>query len=153
RLGAPRVTQVHRIERGADSVHDRTKFPDHARIPGRLTAPRSNNLPDRSRSLHERRGDNLLRCLRTEVPPSLRRGGRRAIRMTADVRTAAVVLVMMTPFHASMVGADRRRDESEIRQLQARQQDAWNRHDAAAYAALFTDDGDVVNVVGWWWKG
>ena len=22
-----------------------------------------------------------------------------------------------------------------------------------AYAALFTEDGDCVNVVGWWWKG
>ena len=31
--------------------------------------------------------------------------------------------------------------------------DAWNRHDAKAYASLFADDGDVVNVVGWWWKG
>ena len=37
--------------------------------------------------------------------------------------------------------------------MQARQQDAWNRHDAKAYAALFADDGDVVNVAGWWWKG
>ena len=37
--------------------------------------------------------------------------------------------------------------------MQPRQQDAWNRHDAKAYAALFADDGDVVNVAGWWWKG
>jgi uncharacterized protein (TIGR02246 family) len=44
-------------------------------------------------------------------------------------------------------------NESGIRQLQASQADAWNRHDAAAYAALFTEDGDCVNVVGWWWKG
>jgi uncharacterized protein (TIGR02246 family) len=44
-------------------------------------------------------------------------------------------------------------DESGIRQLQTSQADAWNRHDAAAYAALFTEDGDCVNVVGWWWKG
>ena len=44
-------------------------------------------------------------------------------------------------------------DESGIRQVQAVQADAWNRHDAAAYAALFTEDGDCVNVLGWWWKG
>jgi uncharacterized protein (TIGR02246 family) len=63
------------------------------------------------------------------------------------------MLVVMMMYNASALGADRARDESEIRQLQARQQDAWNRHDAKAYAALFTGDGDVVNVVGWWWKG
>jgi uncharacterized protein (TIGR02246 family) len=44
-------------------------------------------------------------------------------------------------------------DQSAIREVQARQADAWNRHDARAYAALFTPDGDVVNVVGWRWKG
>ena len=44
-------------------------------------------------------------------------------------------------------------DEAAIRQVQVQQAEAWNRHDAHAYAALFSDDGDVVNVVGWWWKG
>ena len=44
-------------------------------------------------------------------------------------------------------------DETAIVQLQARQADAWNRHDAAAYARLFTPDGDVVNVLGWLWRG
>jgi uncharacterized protein (TIGR02246 family) len=63
------------------------------------------------------------------------------------------MLVVMMAYDSSALGAGRARDESEIRQLQVRQQDAWNRHDARAYAALFTDDGDVVNVVGWWWKG
>lgn len=43
--------------------------------------------------------------------------------------------------------------EGEIRNVEVRQADAWNRHDATAYASLFTEDGDVVNVVGWWWKG
>ena len=73
--------------------------------------------------------------------------------MTAHVRVAVAVVVVMMAYHAPALGADRTRDESEIRQLQARQQDAWNRHDAKAYAALFADDGEVVNVVGWWWKG
>jgi uncharacterized protein (TIGR02246 family) len=44
-------------------------------------------------------------------------------------------------------------DDAAVREVEARQAAAWNRHDAAAYAALFTEDGDVVNVVGWWWKG
>lgn len=29
---------------------------------------------------------------------------------------------------------------------------AWNRADAAALAALFTEDADFVNVVGLWWE-
>lgn len=44
-------------------------------------------------------------------------------------------------------------DVNAIRALQEQQAAAWNRHDAAAYASLFTEDGDVVNVLGWWWKG
>lgn len=51
---------------------------------------------------------------------------------------------------ASAVTAD---DESGIRQVQVAQADAWNKHDAAAYSALFTEDGDCVNVLGWWWRG
>ena len=45
------------------------------------------------------------------------------------------------------------KDEEEIRNLETRQQGAWNKHDAKAYAGLFTENGDCVNVVGWWWKG
>lgn len=44
-------------------------------------------------------------------------------------------------------------DEREIRAVAVRQGETWSRHDAKAYAALFTEDCDVVNVVGWWWKG
>jgi hypothetical protein len=39
-------------------------------------------------------------------------------------------------------------DVAAIRALQDEQASAWNRHDAAAYASLFIDDGDVVNVAG-----
>jgi uncharacterized protein (TIGR02246 family) len=44
-------------------------------------------------------------------------------------------------------------DEAAIRELQSRQAAAWNSHDAVAYANLFSEDGDVVNVLGWWWRG
>ena len=49
--------------------------------------------------------------------------------------------------------AEATNDEGAIRALEVQQQEAWNHHDAKAYAALFTEDGDCVNVVGWWWKG
>lgn len=61
----------------------------------------------------------------------------------------AVVLVATLPARAHAQA----RDEAAIRTVASRQADAWNQHDARAYAALFTDDCDVVNVVGWWWKG
>ena len=44
-------------------------------------------------------------------------------------------------------------DDAAIRDVEVRQASAWNRHDAGAYADLFTADGDVVNVLGWWWQG
>ena len=46
------------------------------------------------------------------------------------------------------------KDEEEIRNLvETQQQEAWNKHEAKAYAGLFTENGDCVNVVGGWWKG
>ena len=55
---------------------------------------------------------------------------------------------------SGVLAADRPpQDEAAIHRVQKLQAEAWNRHDAAAYARLFTEDGDVVNVVGWWWKG
>ncbi len=44
-------------------------------------------------------------------------------------------------------------DEASIRQLENDQATAWNHHDAKAYATLFSEEGDVVNVLGWWWQG
>ena len=57
--------------------------------------------------------------------------------------------VSVTPVFA----ADQSGDEAAIRALEARQPEAWNKHDAKAYAGLFTENGDCVNIVGWWWKG
>jgi uncharacterized protein (TIGR02246 family) len=69
-------------------------------------------------------------------------------RVVMCLSAVALLLVRVSPSSADQGG-----DDAEIRALQVRQAEAWNRHDAKAYAALFADDGDVVNVVGWWWKG
>ena len=44
-------------------------------------------------------------------------------------------------------------DDGAIGRLELAQAESWNNHDARAYAALFTPDADVVNVLGWHWKG
>ncbi len=70
--------------------------------------------------------------------------------MVWQVLTLAVLFSASMPLQAG----DRAADEAAIRDLVgARQQQAWNQHDAHAYAALFAGDADVVNVVAWWWRG
>src|SRR5438876_4592487 len=68
-------------------------------------------------------------------------------------RIGSVAILIMASAGV-VAAADRHAEESAIRDVvQTRQQQAWNQHDAKAYAALFAEDGDLVNVVGWWWKG
>jgi uncharacterized protein (TIGR02246 family) len=62
-------------------------------------------------------------------------------------------LLLMTASLCGTAPAAQGDDEAAIRDVQREQADAWNRHDATAYARLFTEDGDVVNVLGWWWRG
>ena len=69
-------------------------------------------------------------------------------RIISKILVAAIVL-----FSSRMFAADQSGDEAAIRALEARQPEAWNKHDAKAYASLFTENGDCVNIVGWWWKG
>lgn len=71
--------------------------------------------------------------------------------MTIGYRLA--ILVLALGFLSSTQATAQEADVAAIRALQDEQAAAWNRHDAAAYARLFTEDGDVVNVLGWWWKG
>jgi uncharacterized protein (TIGR02246 family) len=59
---------------------------------------------------------------------------------------AALTLLPWTAAYAETV------DDVAIREIEARQQAAWNAHDARAYAALFSEDADVINVLGWWWR-
>jgi uncharacterized protein (TIGR02246 family) len=61
----------------------------------------------------------------------------------------AAALTVVSPLPATA----QRGDEAEIRTVAMRQGETWSHHDAQGYAALFTEDCDVVNVVGWWWKG
>lgn len=63
------------------------------------------------------------------------------------------ILTLAISFPKTALCGSREQDEIEIRRVQTDQQEAWNRHDAKAYATMFTEDADVVNVLGWWWKG
>ena len=44
-------------------------------------------------------------------------------------------------------------DQEEIRTVALGFFEAWNRHDMKAFAALFTDDADRINIVGMHWRG
>ena len=63
--------------------------------------------------------------------------GRRVV-LGAVVTTASAFATAATVAAATA-------DLDAIRQVQERQ--------AAAYAALLTSDGAIVNVLGWWWQG
>ena len=69
-------------------------------------------------------------------------------RLISKALVSCLVLLTVPVF-----AADQSADETAIRALEARQPEAWNSHDAKAYASLFTENGDCVNIVGWWWKG
>jgi uncharacterized protein (TIGR02246 family) len=64
---------------------------------------------------------------------------------------SVLILIAALPQIASCASSEE--ETAAIRQVEMQQQEAWNRHDAKAYANLFSEDGDCVNVVGWWWKG
>ena len=63
------------------------------------------------------------------------------------------ILILATTSPKTAFGSPHDQDEADIRNVETRQQESWNRHDAKAYAALFTEDADLVNVVGWRWQG
>ena len=68
-------------------------------------------------------------------------------------RALLIALMLGCNCAAAAAAGSRSADESSIRQLEADQAAAWNAHDATRYAKLFTARGDVVNVMGWWWRG
>ena len=63
----------------------------------------------------------------------------------------ALVLGLVTQAHGA--GDAPSADDAAIRAVQARQAQTWNAHDMRGYAALFTKDADIVNVLGWRWRG
>ena len=69
-----------------------------------------------------------------------------------NVRGPCSLLVMLFGLMITCQSLAQQADVEAIRELQRQQAEAWNGHDAAAYSRLFAEDGDVVNVLGWWWK-
>ena len=65
-----------------------------------------------------------------------------------DLTRRLVLLTVLVTVSAVSIAAADASDVDAIRQVQQRQADAWNQHDAAAYSVLFTADGDVVNILG-----
>ena len=62
-------------------------------------------------------------------------------------------LLSVTALAVPAFSADRSQDEAAIHKVEKGLQEAWNSHDAKAFASFFAEDADCVNVVGWWWKG
>lgn len=48
---------------------------------------------------------------------------------------------------------DRMSDQQNVESVIRAFGDSWNRHDMDAFARLFAEDAEFVNVVGMWWKG
>ena len=59
--------------------------------------------------------------------------------------------IVMASTNIASVGAAS--EEDSVRKVVADYEEAWNKHDADAILALFTDDADWINVAGNWWHG
>ena len=65
-----------------------------------------------------------------------------------------LLFVITTIYVVAQNSAQRTKpDETEIRAVTSAFIDTWNHHDMKAFAELFTNDADFVNVIGLWWKG
>lgn len=67
------------------------------------------------------------------------------------LRCAMILLTAALAGPALRAGQDP--EETEIRKVELGLQEAWNHHDMKAWANLFTEDADFVNVAGRWWRG
>ena len=64
------------------------------------------------------------------------------------IGVVVLAMVVTTPVRAKTTD-----DEQAVRKVLASFDEAFNRHDADAVAALYTDDAEFVNVAGMWWRG
>jgi uncharacterized protein (TIGR02246 family) len=69
------------------------------------------------------------------------------------VSTVLLLLVAISTAAAQEGGRSQGGDEAAVRAVASASVDAWNRHDMKAFAALFAEDADFVNVIGLWWRG
>ena len=71
-------------------------------------------------------------------------------------QTAISILLVLMAAAAGMAQERERNyvaDEAGVRAVASGLTEAWNRHDMKAFAALFAEDADFVNVIGLWWRG
>jgi uncharacterized protein (TIGR02246 family) len=69
--------------------------------------------------------------------------------MNPTIGILAVAILLVTP----VIGvSDTSNDNAAIRALQQQHGEAFRTHDAHLMATQFTDDADLVNVAGQWWK-
>lgn len=64
-----------------------------------------------------------------------------------------VFLAAAAPGAAQQGSGSQAADEAAVRAVASSFVDTWNRHDMQAFAAVFADDADFVNVIGLWWQG
>ena len=64
-----------------------------------------------------------------------------------------MMIFLMAALEGPLLRAGQSPDEAEIHRVETGFEQAWNRHDMKAWANLFAEDADFVNVAGWWWKG
>jgi uncharacterized protein (TIGR02246 family) len=64
----------------------------------------------------------------------------------------AIAVAWIAASH-SVMADDKASDEKAIRQVAKNYETLWNKHDMNAFADLFTDDAEWVNVVGMVWRG
>lgn len=70
--------------------------------------------------------------------------------------TVITILLLLTTTAAAIAqgsARNQRADEAGVRAVASGFVDDWNRHDMKAFAALFAEDADFVNVIGLRWRG